>query len=150
MHLVCLLIFQEPSIFYLSLKIIFFYKEDKIMHKIINANEVKPNFEEVKKEWFKLLSQYSDSRGIIKSQFLIEVNCPFCSQSLFRDQFSISGLRQVKCIDFKTVYVSPRLKDECINKLYSEEYYSEMFIKSMISIFEKRKKLIGKSKYKYI
>ena len=39
------------------------------------------------------------------------------------------------------------MNDECIEELYSDDYYSEMYTRSMLPVFEKRKQLIGRRKF---
>lgn len=120
------------------------------MNKIISSKDVKPNFKNVKEIWAKMLSPYYDHSGELKEEYTIEVDCPYCNKNSSSDEFSINGFHHVTCNYCKTVFVTPRLNDQCIDKLYSEEYYSEMFINSMIPIFEKRKKLIGERKFKQV
>ena len=56
----------------------------------------------------------------------------------------------IACVECNCVYVSPRLNDLALEELYSDEYYSEMFNEAMIPFFDKRKKLIGQSKYSQV
>ena len=118
------------------------------MNKLIRAGDVKPNFNTVKKIWTEMLNSYYNKNGTLKGDVIITVDCPYCENNSYSNEFSISGFRHVTCECCKTVYVTPRLKDQWIDKLYSEEYYSEMYTTSMIPTFLKRKELIGKRKYK--
>tara|TARA_Y100000590_G_scaffold469664_1_gene658970 strand:+ start:2666 stop:3619 length:954 start_codon:yes stop_codon:yes gene_type:complete len=120
------------------------------MSKILSAKDIKPNFEKVKQVWSDMLSNYYDNNGELKKEYIVEVNCPYCQKSSTNNEFKINGFKHVTCKNCDTVYVSPRLKNEFIDKLYSEEYYSEMFINSMIPVFDKRKELIGKRKFNQV
>ena len=120
------------------------------MTKVISASDVKPNFKNVKEIWAEMLSHYYDDNGRLKDEYVTKVNCPYCNKNLCSDEFSMNGFQHVTCNYCKTVYVTPRLNDQCIDKLYSEEYYSIMFINSMIPVFEKRKELIGIRKYNQV
>ena len=42
------------------------------------------------------------------------------------------------------------MKDEYVDLLYSDEYYSELYINSMIPAFDERKKLIGQRKFNQV
>jgi 2-polyprenyl-3-methyl-5-hydroxy-6-metoxy-1,4-benzoquinol methylase len=117
---------------------------------ITNAGDVKPDFAKVKDVWAKMLYKYYDDKGDLEKQYMEGVNCPYCNNSSNVDSFKLNGFMHVKCSECLSVYVTPRLKPEYIDKLYSDTYYSEMFTKSMIPVFEKRKKLIGESKYKQV
>ena len=117
---------------------------------VINASDVKPNFSEVKKIWQHMLSTYYQDDKTLKKEFIVEVNCPHCDSNRSHSEFNLNGFKHKTCGNCESVYVSPRLKDECLHKLYSDDYYSEMFTKSMIPIFDKRKQLIGENKYNQI
>lgn len=117
------------------------------MNKILHATEIKPNFNELKATWTTMLSKYFTLDGKLKHEFEKHVNCPYCDEKSQSDEFNLNGFRHVKCAKCETLYVSPRLNDKCIEELYSNEYYSEMYQNSMIPIFDQRKEKIGKSKY---
>jgi 2-polyprenyl-3-methyl-5-hydroxy-6-metoxy-1,4-benzoquinol methylase len=118
--------------------------------KVVHASDVKPDFTEVKKAWSKLLSDYYDNDGELKEKYVENVNCPHCFSNNHNNEFKLNGFTHVQCKNCDSVYVTPRLKDEFIDKLYTDSYYSEMFTKSMIPFFEKRKKLLGQNKYNQI
>ena len=117
---------------------------------VINASDVKPNFSEVKEVWQEMLSAYYQDNKTLKEEFIVEVNCPHCDSRRSHSEFNLNGFKHKTCQNCESVYVSPRLKDECLHKLYSDDYYSEMFTKSMIPVFDKRKQLIGENKYNQI
>jgi 2-polyprenyl-3-methyl-5-hydroxy-6-metoxy-1,4-benzoquinol methylase len=117
---------------------------------VINASDVKPNFSKVKEVWQEMLSKYYDDRKTLRKEFVIDVNCPHCVSDKTHSSFNLNGFDHHKCKNCGSVYVSPRLKDECLHTLYSDNYYSEMFTKSMIPFFEKRKELIGVNKFNQI
>lgn len=117
---------------------------------VLNASDVKPNFTSVKDVWKQMLSIYYSDEDTLKEEYIVHVNCPHCNSSEANSEFSLNGFKHQKCKSCNSVYVSPRLNDECLHKLYSDDYYSEMFTKSMIPFFAKRKELIGQNKYKQI
>lgn len=117
---------------------------------VINASDVKPKFNQVKEVWNKMLSAYYKDEGILDEDYTVTVNCPHCNSNDSDSMFELNGFKHNSCIKCGSVYVSPRLKDECLHKLYSDDYYSEMFTKSMIPYFDKRKQLIGENKYSQI
>ena len=117
------------------------------MSRVIHAGDVKPNYKQVKNVWAKMLKEYFNNDGLLKEECGIHVNCPYCRANEYHDEFVINGFKHVTCNSCGTVYVTPRLKDEYVDKLYSDEYYSELYINSMIPAFEKRKKLIGQRKF---
>ena len=117
---------------------------------VIYASDVKSNFSSVKKVWQEMLSVYYQDQNTIKEEFTVKVNCPHCDSKDSHSAFSLNGFNHQTCSNCESVYVSPRLNDDCLYKLYSNDYYSEMFTKSMIPIFDKRKKLIGENKYNQI
>jgi 2-polyprenyl-3-methyl-5-hydroxy-6-metoxy-1,4-benzoquinol methylase len=118
--------------------------------KVVHASDVKPDFTEVKKAWSKLLSDYYDNDGELKEKYVENVNCPHCNKNEIYNEFKLNGFNHVNCKNCDSVYVNPRLRDEYIDKLYTDSYYSEMFTKSMIPFFDKRKKLLGQNKYNQI
>lgn len=117
---------------------------------VINASDIKPNFSSVKEVWKEMLSVYFQDQNTLKKEYTVEVNCPHCNSQDAEGEFVLNAFRHQTCKRCNSVYVSPRLNDECLQKLYSDAYYSEMFTKSLIPIFDKRKRLIGESKYNQI
>ena len=116
------------------------------MAEIITADKVKPKFDHVGKIWARMLSEYFDPDGQLRPECVCATPCPNCGEAEYDDEFVIGGFRHKTCLNCKTVYVSPRLKSEYLKRLYRDEYYSEMYAKSMIPVFEKRKNLIGQRK----
>ena len=117
---------------------------------IINAEDVKPDFKNVKEIWAKMLSSYYEPEGNLLPDYVEEVNCPHCGTNSFEQEFTLNGFRHVKCKSCSSVYVTPRLRSGFIDKLYCDAYYSEMYTKSMLPVFDIRKELIGKTKYKQV
>lgn len=116
------------------------------MEQTLTADIVKPDYDKVKAIWSNLLSVYYNSDGSLHSKFVIDVPCPHCQSTTFHSPFIINGFRHVTCTPCKVIYVTPRLKDSYLERLYNNEYYSQLYIQSMIPAFETRKNLIGKSK----
>ena len=116
---------------------------------LINADEVKPDFDNLKDYWKNMLDNFFDN-GKLKASASIKVTCPHCGKKTISSEFTLNGFRHVSCDCCGTLYVSPRLKDSCIEELYSNDYYSEKYAKNMIPVFNIRKEKIGRSKYKQI
>ena len=119
-------------------------------NSITTPNQVKPNFEKVKERWKNLLSKYHTNDGRLNSEYVIDVDCPHCSSKSRKNTFILNQFKHHTCVDCECVYVSPRLNDSALEELYADEYYSEMFNKAMIPFFDKRKELIGQSKYSQV
>lgn len=115
------------------------------MEKILKADLIKPKYDNVKEVWAKMLREYY-SGDKLNPKFTVAVDCPFCGSRKTHSPFTISGFHHATCAACGVVYVSPRLKDECLEKLYNNKYYSEIYAKSMIPVFDVRKELIGKRK----
>lgn len=117
------------------------------MKNVTSADDIKPNFEWLKNRWKEMLSEFFSNDGSLLSSYAMDVPCPFCETTVSEAQFVLNGFVHKTCQECKTIYVSPRLNDECVEKLYSDDYYSEFYARSMLPAFEKRKQLIGNSKY---
>lgn len=115
------------------------------MERIVKADLIKPKYDNVKEVWAKMLSEYYTGAEL-DPKFTVKVNCPFCGSKKTHSPFSINGFHHATCAECDVVYVSPRLKDECLEKLYNNEYYNEIYGKSMIPVFQVRKELIGTRK----
>ena len=119
-------------------------------HQIVNPGDVKPDFDSVKALWKTMLAPFYKDDLTLKEEFTVKVPCPHCDSRERHGNFNINGFNHYTCSKCNSVYVSPRLKDEYLHELYSEDYYSEMFQHSMIPFFDKRKDLIGRKKYAQI
>jgi len=114
--------------------------------KIVRAQEIKPNFMELKTTWGNMLSKYFTPEGEILPEYRKFVNCDFCDSDNSEEQFKLNGFSHHRCNTCDTLYVSPRLSDEVLTELYSNDFYSEKYSNSMLTVFELRKSMIGKSK----
>ena len=92
-----------------------------------------------------MLQKYYRSENELDPQYMIEVDCPHChtKRELTREAFELNGFTHLTCNECGCVYVAPRLKDECLSELYADEYYSEVYGKSMLPALEARKDMIG-------
>ena len=115
------------------------------MERIVKADLIKPKYDNVKEIWAEMLKEYYTGDDL-NAKFTVAVDCPFCGSKKTHSPFTINGFHHATCADCAVVYVSPRLKDECLEKLYNNQYYSEIYGKSMIPVFEVRKELIGARK----
>lgn len=117
---------------------------------ITSASQVKPDFLDVKRRWSKLLRKYFDNNNELKKEYTTQVNCQHCGSCSTYNSFKLNGFSHHTCNNCDCVYVNPRLTNQVLQELYSDEYYNEMFNRSMLPYFKKRKKLIGQSKYNQI
>ena len=117
------------------------------MGNVKTADDIKPDFEGLKSRWEEMLAEFFSTDGSLLSRYALDVPCPFCQTDTSDEQFILNGFVHKTCQECKTIYVSPRLNDECVEKLYSDDYYSEFYTRSMLPVFEKRKQLIGVSKF---
>ena len=118
-----------------------------LMEQIVRADEIKPDFEGLKNKWEEMLRKYYLDAKTLNPKFTVEIPCPHCGSGMIDQSFYLNGFCHKTCSDCKTLYVSPRLSDACIEELYSDDYYSEMYTRSMLPVFEKRKQLIGRRKF---
>lgn len=117
------------------------------MEQILRADEIKPNFEGLKSKWEEMLRKYYLDVNTLNPEYTVDIPCPHCSSRSIDQTFVLNGFCHKTCSGCKTLYVSPRLSDACIEELYSDDYYSEMFTRSLLPAFEKRKQLIGRRKF---
>ena len=117
------------------------------MEQILRAADIKPDFEGLKKRWDEMLGKYFLPDGALNPKFALEIACPHCGSKASERPFVLNGFHHKTCSGCQTLYVSPRLSDACISELYSDDYYSEMYTRSMLPVFEKRKELIGRRKF---
>jgi len=117
------------------------------MPEILRADEIKADFEALKIRWDQMLSKYFLNPETIDEKYTIEIPCPHCDSSMIDESFLLNGFWHKTCSKCKTLYVSPRLNDACIEELYSDDYYSGFYAKSMLPLFETRKEKIGRRKF---
>ncbi len=117
------------------------------MEQILRADEVKVDFEELKNKWEEMLRKYYLDAKTLNPKFTLDVPCPYCGSTKIAQSFYLNGFCHKTCLECETLYVSPRLSDTCIKELYSDDYYNEMYTRSMLPVFEKRKQLIGRRKF---
>ena len=117
------------------------------MVEILRADEIKADFEALKIRWDQMLSKYFLNPETIDEKYTIEIPCPHCESSIIDESFLLNGFWHKTCSKCKTLYVSPRLNDACIEELYSDDYYSGFYAKSMLPLFETRKEKIGRRKF---
>jgi len=117
------------------------------MQQVLRAEDVKPDFDGLKLRWDEMLAKYYLHAGKLNPEYLINVPCPYCSSSEPESSFDLNGFLHNTCMKCKSLYVSPRLSDACISELYSDDYYNEVYTRSMLPVFERRKELIGRRKF---
>jgi len=118
------------------------------VESVITADDIKPDFEGLKNKWDEMLEKYFSKDGSLNAKYALHVPCPFCKTDHSDEKFVLNGFVHKTCQGCKTIYVSPRLNDESVEELYSDDYYSEFYTRSMIPVFHKRKQLIGVNKFK--
>ena len=99
--------------------------------------------------WASMLSKFFRG-GELAEECALYVSCPHCGQGDARQEFVQAGFRHATCRSCETVYVSPRLTDECIEQLYSDEYYNVLYATSELPMFEQRTRLIGRGKFEQL
>ncbi len=117
------------------------------MNQVLRADQIKPDFEALKAVWEDMLRKYYLSENILDPAYTQVVPCPYCGSGHVERSFCLNGFHHRTCAECGTLYVSPRLSDACIEELYSDAYYSEMFARSMLPVFDKRKEMIGRRKF---
>jgi len=117
------------------------------MQNVLRADDIKPDYEGLKTRWEELLQKYYIDANTLDPKYTLETPCPHCVSEDVDNEFYLNGFCHKTCTKCKTLYVSPRLNDDCIEELYSDDYYSEMFTRSMLPVFEKRKQYIGRRKF---
>lgn len=117
------------------------------MEQILRADDIKPDFEGLKNKWEEMLRKYYLDSKTLDPKFTLEIPCPHCGSENIDSEFDLNGFCHKTCSKCKTLYVSPRLNDTCIGELYSDDYYNEVYTRSMLPVFEKRKQLIGQRKF---
>ena len=117
------------------------------MERILRADEIKPDFEGLKKRWHEMLGKYYLDDKTLNPRFTLDIPCPHCGSNNIDQSFNLNGFCHKTCSGCKTLYVSPRLSDTCIAELYSDDYYNEVYTRSMLPVFEKRKEMIGRRKF---
>jgi 2-polyprenyl-3-methyl-5-hydroxy-6-metoxy-1,4-benzoquinol methylase len=118
-----------------------------MMNEILRADQVKANFEALKISWNQILSKYFLNSETIDKKYTIEVPCPHFESSIIDRSFLLNGFWHKECSKCNSLYVSPQLNDAVIAELYSDNYYSEFYTKSMLPFFEIRKEKIGRRKF---
>ena len=117
------------------------------MAQVLRADEIKADLNGLKDRWQEMLSKYYLDAKTLNPKYTLEVPCAHCGSKKTEGSFSLNGFCHKICSECKTLYVSPRLSDACIAELYTDEYYSEMYTRSMLPVFDKRKQLIGRGKF---
>ena len=117
------------------------------MEQILRADDIKPDFDGLKIKWEEMLRKYYLDTKTLDPKFTLDIPCPHCGSENIDSQFDLNGFCHKTCSKCKTLYVSPRLNDACIEELYSDDYYNEVYTRSMLPVFEKRKQLIGQRKF---
>jgi 2-polyprenyl-3-methyl-5-hydroxy-6-metoxy-1,4-benzoquinol methylase len=120
---------------------------EEFMEQILRAAEIKPDFDGLKTRWEEMLRKYYIDASTLNPEFTLDIPCPHCGSRDNERPFVLNGFCHRTCSGCQTLYVSPRLSDACIEELYSDDYYSEMYTRSMLPVFEKRKELIGRRKF---
>lgn len=102
------------------------------MGKIIRADDIKGDFENLKTRWNQMLRKYFVSEQTLDDKYTMETPCPHCNSISIIANFLLNGFWHRTCEKCKTIYVSPRLKNDFILELYADEYYSEFYTRSML------------------
>jgi 2-polyprenyl-3-methyl-5-hydroxy-6-metoxy-1,4-benzoquinol methylase len=120
------------------------------LEHVLKASDMKPNFEALKIRWAEMLQRFFLPNGQLKAEFSFHQPCPHCGSTEQEHEFNLNGFTHRRCSGCRSLYVSPRLSDAALHELYSDQYYSEVYTKTMLPIFDKRKSVIGVSKYQQL
>jgi 2-polyprenyl-3-methyl-5-hydroxy-6-metoxy-1,4-benzoquinol methylase len=117
------------------------------MESVLRADEVKTDFDGLKKKWEEMLNKYYLNKNTLNPAYTLVVSCHHCKSEQIEQEFELNGFWHKTCASCQSLYVSPRLSDECIEDLYSDSYYNEVYVRSLLPVFETRKKFIGSRKF---
>ena len=112
----------------------------------VRASGVKAKISDLEDIWDGISRRFL-SDGQLSPEFAVVVPCPCCGSREVRDGFALKGFSHGTCCDCGTVYVSPRLTDDCLEELYSADYYDALYNTSLIPMFDQRVQMIGRSKF---
>ena len=115
----------------------------------LRPGDVKADPGALEEVWSSMLSEFF-RHGELAEECALHVTCPHCGLGDIDQEFVSAGFRHVTCCSCETVYVSPRLTDESIEQLYSDEYYDVLYASSEIPMFEQRTRLIGHGKFEQL
>ena len=87
------------------------------MQNVIRADEIKPDFEGLKNKWEEMLQKYYIDAKTLDPKSTLDIPCPHCGSEHTDNEFFLNGFCHKTCTKCKTLYVSLRLNDECIEEL---------------------------------
>jgi 2-polyprenyl-3-methyl-5-hydroxy-6-metoxy-1,4-benzoquinol methylase len=96
------------------------------------------------------LKKYFDEKGVPIKSYFEDVVCQICDSSNYRHKFEIDNFEYRECTVCKSVYNSPRIKGEILDKMYQSGEYNTYFKKLTVSSQKLRKSVIDQRKYKQI
>lgn len=91
----------------------------------LRPEDVKADEMALEAAWSTMLSEFFRD-GELAEDCALHVLCPHCGQGGIDQEFVQAGFRHVTYRSCEAVYVSPRLTDECIERLYSLDKLSPM------------------------
>lgn len=112
----------------------------------LRPGDIKAELQELGSVWSLMLTQFFRD-GELDEACSVEVPCPHCGHTEVEQVFRLKGFRHGTCVSCATVYVSPRLTDDCIEELYSNEYYNTLYMTSILPMFTQRTQLLGRGKF---
>ena len=97
----------------------------------VDLLELKPikNQEEVYNSYNKYLAKYFNN-SLPNEEFFKNINCPLCGKNNDSILIEIDLFEYIRCSKCGTIYNSPRLKKEFLEKMYSEGEY-ENYVKKL-------------------
>src|SRR3989338_4347891 len=78
-----------------------------------------------------MLRTHSNNKKIKYQNIMRKINCIICGSSRYNTLFQKGPFRVVKCLECSLVYASPRLDDEEIKKLYTDNYFNSREARSI-------------------
>ncbi len=96
------------------------------------------------------MAKWFDSNQKPKSDFFITTDCPLCNANLSKEVFKIDGFSYWECLDCKSLYANPTLRNETLDDLYDNgmyQVYQDNLVKKGNRI---RKGILEERKYSQI
>lgn len=116
---------------------------------MIDERKINPNLEKLNEHFDKALDKYFDS-GHPKQEYFEEATCYNCGSDEVKGHFTVKRFRHNRCRHCGMVYVSPRLKEEVVGKLYSSRLYDELYKLKLIPAVDYRRNVLAVRKYEQI
>jgi 2-polyprenyl-3-methyl-5-hydroxy-6-metoxy-1,4-benzoquinol methylase len=116
---------------------------------MIDESRINPDLDKYYEHVKNTLGKYfSDGKPIPK--YFEEVNCSNCGSKDTSNSFIVDNFQFRRCKKCNMVYVSPRLKNSVIDKMFSEESYDGLYKMKLIPSIDYRRNVLAVNKYNQI